>query len=373
MIGPKQSLTIGLADNQSGITVSESDIPAKLLTVSWTGRAVEIRAAAPGIRPVVDGQPVVHARLHVGQRFSIADNVFEVSGPAQIALVPRRITAAAAPPPVATPAYHRWTIPTNQSVTIGREGGPAEIALSGLDLTHRHATVSWTGRAIEIRSTAPQARPFVNGQPVLHARIPVGGQFMIGSHTLVVSAPGEIALVPAQVTATEPVLRFADVSLQYRGRTEPTLKNLSFELARGEVLAVIGPSGAGKSTMCRGLLGEVELTSGSMVLGQVSLAASRMQASHLVSFVPQQPAMFEKSQCPRVIDVGRQPSTGRRYGTRGALSKRRQGNRSNGIDWRCRETGRYPIRWSAQTRLNRHGVTQRPAAARARRTHIRSR
>ena len=44
--------------------------------------------------------------------------------------------------------------------------------------------------------------------------------------------------------------------------------------------------------MCSGLLGEVGVASGTMMLGQVNLAASRMQASHLVSFVPQQPAMF---------------------------------------------------------------------------------
>src|SRR5690349_23904659 len=56
----------------------------------------------------------------------------------------------------------------------------AEIALPGLDLAYRHATVSWTGSDVEIHSTAPQARPCVSGQPALRARIPVGGQFMVG-------------------------------------------------------------------------------------------------------------------------------------------------------------------------------------------------
>ena len=296
-----QPWAIGRENSTAEIGLPDTRLADRHATVRWTGQAVEIRALGTHEPPRVHDRPIRHARRRIGQRFSIADNVFEVSGPAQIALVDKQVAAAAATPPptsaprppAATPAYRRWTIPTRQSATIGREGGPAEIALSGLDLAHRHAAVSWTGRAIEIRSTAPQARPFVEGRPVLHARIPVGGRFMIGCHTLVVSAPGEIALVPGQVTAKEPVLRFADVSLKYRGRTEPTLKNLSLELARGEVLAVIGPSGAGKSTMCHGLLGEVELTSGSMVLGQVDLAASRMQASHLMSFVPQQPAMFD--------------------------------------------------------------------------------
>ena len=72
--------------------------------------------------------------------------------------------------------------------------------------------------SIELRSTAAQARPFVNGQPILHARIRVGGYFMIGNHTLVVSAPGEIALLEPQIAAKKPFLRFARVTLKYPGR-----------------------------------------------------------------------------------------------------------------------------------------------------------
>lgn len=185
----------------------------------------------------------------------------------------------------------KWQIPPNARLTIGRQGGPAEITLSGLDLAQRHATVAWTGNAVEVRSLTAHARPFVNGHPVLRASVDVGGQFMVGNHTLMVSSPAELTLVPTSA-AERPLLRFTDVSLRYKGRSEATLKNVSFELARGEVLAVIGPSGAGKSTLCDGLLGEVGVESGSMRLGEANLGKARMQASHLVSFVPQQPAMF---------------------------------------------------------------------------------
>ncbi|WP_169811258.1 ATP-binding cassette domain-containing protein [Nocardia anaemiae] len=185
-----------------------------------------------------------------------------------------------------------WSVPSDRPLAIGRAGGDAEIALPGLDLAHRHATVRWTGRAVELRGLATNARPFVDGKPVLHARLRVGEQFMLAHHTFEVSGPAQLTLVPAAVIAREPLLRFDGVSLRYRGRTEPTLRDLTFELGRGEVLAVIGPSGAGKSTMCSGLLGEVALAAGSLRLGRVDLVASRMQASHLVSFVPQQPAMF---------------------------------------------------------------------------------
>jgi ABC-type multidrug transport system ATPase subunit len=287
-----QTLHIGQASDQGEIMVSTSELPLESVVVTWNDArgSVQVRAATLDTSPFVDGKPIRHARLKSGQRFSVLDNVFEVSGPAQIDLVEAAVSKA--PPITLPPGTQRWTVPTKQTLTIGRDDGPADIKLAGLDLTQHHATVSWTGRSIQLRSTAPQARPFVNGQAVLHARIPVGGRFMIGNHTLVVSAPGEIALLAPQVTAKEPLLRFATVSLKYRGRKEATLKQMSFELARGEVLAIIGPSGAGKSTMCGGLLGEVSVESGTMTLGQVDLAASRMQASHLVSFVPQQPAMF---------------------------------------------------------------------------------
>ncbi|WP_433761838.1 ATP-binding cassette domain-containing protein [Nocardia sp. CA-135398] len=204
--------------------------------------------------------------------------------PAQPDPTPRQQLSSSAP--------GSWSVPSDRPLAIGREGGDAEIALPGLDLAHRHATVRWTGRAVELRGLATNARPFVDGKPVLHARLRVGEQFMLAHHTFEVSGPAQLTLVPAAVIAREPLLRFDGVSLRYRGRTEPTLRDLTFELGRGEVLAVIGPSGAGKSTMCSGLLGEVALAAGSLRLGRVDLVASRMQASHLVSFVPQQPAMF---------------------------------------------------------------------------------
>jgi ABC-type multidrug transport system ATPase subunit len=318
-ISSGQSFNIGQTSDGADLTVSLWELPIQVATVSWNQAkgVLDVRSTRPDARPVVGGRPTVFARVKVGDRFSVLDNVFEVTAAAEISLVEKRRPAALvqepkvrpepAPTPRPAPSPQRgdakaprtptgtrtWAIPTKQTFTIGRDDGLADIKLAGLDLTQRHATVSWMGRAMELRSTAPQARPFVNGRPILHARIAVGARFMIGNHTLEVSAPGEISLLSPQVTAAEPLLRFAAVSLKYRGRAEATLKEMSFELARGEVLAVIGPSGAGKSTMCGGLLGEVSVESGSMVLGQVDLAASRMQASHLVSFVPQQPAMVE--------------------------------------------------------------------------------
>jgi ABC-type multidrug transport system ATPase subunit len=293
---------VGIGSTGPVIGSVKSDVPNALVSLRWTGTAAELRALDPDQRPLVNGKNVVHARLKVGGYFVVAGSRFDITGEGEVTSAigghrpsGRRMDGERSegqPEPPRAGTRGRWQLSTNDRLTIGREGGPAEIALSGVDLAQRHATVSWTGRAMEVRSLTAQARPFVNGQPVLHARVPVGGQFMVGNHTLVISGPGELLLVPVQVDANGPLLRFDNVSLRYKKSREATLKNLSFELARGEVLAIIGPSGAGKSTMCGGLLGEISVESGTMMLGQADLSASRAQASHLVSFVPQDPAMF---------------------------------------------------------------------------------
>jgi zinc transport system ATP-binding protein len=53
----------------------------------------------------------------------------------------------------------------------------------------------------------------------------------------------------------QPILKVSDVSISFDG--EVTLKDISFDLATGESLAIIGPNGAGKTVFLRALLGTV--------------------------------------------------------------------------------------------------------------------
>lgn len=53
----------------------------------------------------------------------------------------------------------------------------------------------------------------------------------------------------------EPVLEVKNLSVSFNG--EEVIKNLSFEVGQGEVMAILGPNGSGKTTLFRALLGVV--------------------------------------------------------------------------------------------------------------------
>lgn len=54
---------------------------------------------------------------------------------------------------------------------------------------------------------------------------------------------------------TEPVVVVEDLTFRYKRGVEPAIRNISLEIAPGEVLLVAGPSGCGKSTLIRALNG----------------------------------------------------------------------------------------------------------------------
>lgn len=81
-----------------------------------------------------------------------------------------------------------------------------------------------------------------------------------------IAAPEVIA-----AKSQEKILNVENVTFSYPGSKEPTLKNVSFALAKGEITALMGFNGAGKSTLMNLLGGLAHLRHGSIKLAGAAI------------------------------------------------------------------------------------------------------
>ncbi|MGB7388288.1 MAG: ABC transporter transmembrane domain-containing protein [Pseudomonas neustonica] len=111
---------------------------------------------------------------------------------------------------------------------------------------------------------------------------------------------GTLGFPAGQLGAVDPgaeVIRFEHVEFRYPTRPDhAALKNLSFSIKQGEMLALVGPSGAGKSTLFELLLRFYDPQQGAIYLAghdirQYALADLR----HGFALVPQETVLFDQS------------------------------------------------------------------------------
>ncbi len=69
---------------------------------------------------------------------------------------------------------------------------------------------------------------------------------------------------------------------------------LSLRIERGEMFAFLGPNGAGKTTTIKMMCGLLFPTAGTIRIGGFDLRAQGEQARRLVSYVPDQPFVYER-------------------------------------------------------------------------------
>jgi ABC-2 type transport system ATP-binding protein len=83
-----------------------------------------------------------------------------------------------------------------------------------------------------------------------------------------------------------------DVSKLYGPKV--AVQELSLQVPAGELFAFLGPNGAGKTTTIKMLCGLLFPTSGSISVGGFDLRSDGDSARALISYVPDQPFLYEK-------------------------------------------------------------------------------
>ncbi len=72
------------------------------------------------------------------------------------------------------------------------------------------------------------------------------------------------------------------------------LNQLSFNVEKGELFAFLGPNGAGKTTTIKLMCGLLFPSSGTIHIGGFDLKTQGREARQLISYVPDQPYLYEK-------------------------------------------------------------------------------
>jgi ATP-binding cassette subfamily B protein len=88
-------------------------------------------------------------------------------------------------------------------------------------------------------------------------------------------------------------LQFENVNFAYPGSDTSVLQNISFEIHRGQTLAIIGATGSGKSTICSLLARHFDPTTGQISIDSKALPYYSLQNyRHKIGLVPQDVFLF---------------------------------------------------------------------------------
>jgi ATP-binding cassette, subfamily B, bacterial len=216
---------------------------------------------------------------------------------------------------------------TNERLGIARFRSAVERAFEAAQDSIR-ARALLTGIAIFLVSASVIVVLWVGAQDVLAAKMTPGrlGQFILyavfaaaalgslsetGGEVAQASGAAErlfeiLAIKPAIARPARPLelplpargeVAFSDVHFSYPTRPNASaLDGVSFQVARGEKVAIVGPSGAGKSTIFHLLLRFYDPTAGSITLDGMRLAdLDPADLRARIALVPQDSAMFASS------------------------------------------------------------------------------
>ncbi len=88
------------------------------------------------------------------------------------------------------------------------------------------------------------------------------------------------------------MLSIRNLGFRYPHASIAALQNVSFDVARGEVLGLLGPNGAGKTTLIAHLAGLLAIQHGDIQIDQIPLATVRAEKPTRIAVAPQEYAFY---------------------------------------------------------------------------------
>jgi len=72
------------------------------------------------------------------------------------------------------------------------------------------------------------------------------------------------------------------------------VRNLSLQVARGELFCFLGPNGAGKTTTIKILTGLLKPSTGSVRIGSIDIQSDPVTAKKMIGYVPDMPFLYDR-------------------------------------------------------------------------------
>ncbi len=104
------------------------------------------------------------------------------------------------------------------------------------------------------------------------------------------NAPNPLPMPKEQVAGA---IKAVDLSYTYAGAKTAALKNLNFEIAPGEIIAVVGAVGSGKSTLANALPRMLNIAPGKLFIDQKDITSIKLEdLRRSIAYVPQESFLF---------------------------------------------------------------------------------
>jgi ABC-2 type transport system ATP-binding protein len=104
-------------------------------------------------------------------------------------------------------------------------------------------------------------------------------------------------------TDQKPIIQVAHLKKQYDGATEAAVKDISFDVKRGEFFGFLGPNGAGKSTTMNMLVNLVKKSSGSIKIDGFDIDENPDEIYKRVGFAMQEVGLDETATAREMLQL----------------------------------------------------------------------